>query len=181
MPNWFSLHNSYAVTQKQFPLGRQSWIVRLLLFFDEETKLFYSPLQTEEDYIPYPSVHEVWWWACAAVAPHPHTLFESSVLLQYCPQITFHVYTILFLNPSFFVSRGRFWEEKAPFLSSSCLSLGVTGLKGLTMSWVTQWRASSCSRCRLTAAPSWNVTQPLQSTGRTSSARLATFVVTYIM
>uniref|UniRef100_A0A3Q1FZQ4 RAP1 GTPase activating protein a n=1 Tax=Acanthochromis polyacanthus TaxID=80966 RepID=A0A3Q1FZQ4_9TELE len=61
-PTIFSLHNSYAITLKQSPLGLQSWTLWLFLFFDEKTKhfsCFCFFFQTEEDYIPYPSVHEV--------------------------------------------------------------------------------------------------------------------------
>ena len=112
-------------------------------------------LQTEEDYIPYPSVHEVGWWA----------LFTDCILvlewLSYLPRSVSH-------NSS----RVRGWAEKAPFLSSSCRSLGVTGSKGQTTIWVKRWTRNSCSLCPRTPAPNWNVTRWQQSTENTSWARL---------
>lgn len=162
----------HCITVMQLVSNSVPWEYRVglcgyFLFFDEETKLFFSLyfLQTEEDYIPYPSVHEVGWW-CAAVALFPHVCVISLVTSLSWNYL--HVYTILFLNPCNFASWDRCWAEKAPFLSSYCHSLGVTGSKGLTMSWVTQWTANSCSLCHQTPAPSWDVTQQLVSTGNTS-------------
>lgn len=86
----------------------------------------------------------------------------------------FTIYTVLFLNLCYIAFWGRCWAEKAPFLSSSSRSLGVTGSRGLTMRWVTQWKQNSRSLSLRTPAPSWNVTQQLRSSGNTSWERLAT-------
>lgn len=112
-------------------------------------------LQTEEDYIPYPSVHEVGWWA----------LFTDWLLVL---KWLSHLHRSVSHNSS----RDRCWAERAPFLSSSCHSLGVTGSKGQTTIWVSQRTQNSCSHCPRTPAPNWNVTQWQQSTGNTSWARL---------
>ena len=88
---------------------------------------------------------------------HFHTQFLS------CSEMT-----LTFLNPCYC---DRCWAEKVPFLSSSCRSLEVTGLKGLTMTWVTRQKQSSCGLRPPTPAPSWNVTQQLHSSGNTSWAR----------
>lgn len=120
--------------------------------------------QTEEDYIPYPSVHEV---DCVAVtffsfSTLPFTLVSFLAVFSCCASDV----CLRFWN--------RYWVEKAPFLSSSCLSLEGTGSRAPTMMSATQWTASRDSLCLPTPEPSWSVTQQHRCTGNTSWGRSVT-------
>lgn len=72
--------------------------------------------QTEEDYIPYPSVHEV---------ANLFGFFYVNMSVFSCK--------ILVVKVCLFLWAGRYWVVQALYHSFCCPSLGVTGLKGPIM------------------------------------------------
>lgn len=124
---------------------------RNLCFFPEKwciCSCLLSSLQTEEDYIPYPSVHEV-------LLDHLCHLYFNYLQWLLC------VYTFTF--------QWRCWVALLRFHSSFCPSSVATGLRGPIISL--QSRQKLTSHLVLPPISNWRQTAQLKYTGSISWGR----------